>query len=74
MHFAVKFALNKYNVKPIKLFELKPGSHVTNNGSVEFLGICSVDQVIFLPILFRECFSHDNDTKIIKFGWKLLIS
>ena len=40
----------------------------------DLLWFCSVQQVIFLPILFRECFIHySNDTKINKYGWKLFM-
>ena len=44
-----------------------------NNGSVDCFRIFSVQHIIFLPILFRECDIQYNDTKIIEFGWKLLI-
>ena len=42
------------------------------NGTVNFLGLCS-DEVIFFTLLDRASFPHYNDTKIIKFGWKLFI-
>ena len=49
------------------------GGWSPNNGSVDFVGFCSVQRIISLPILHRECFIHYNVTKIIEFGWKVLI-
>ena len=43
------------------------------NGTVNFLGICSDEQLSFFTLLDRASFPHYNDTKIIKFGWKLFI-
>ena len=37
------------------------------------LGCSSVQHIIILPILFRECVIHYNDTTIIEFVWKRLI-
>ena len=38
-----------------------------------FLGLCSNKQLSFLIVLDRASFLHYNNTKIIKFGWKLFI-
>ena len=43
------------------------------NGTVNFLGLCSKWTVIFFTLLDRASFPNYNDTKIIKFGWKLFI-
>ena len=44
-----------------------------NNGTVDFLGLCSDQQLSFFTLLDRTSFLHYNNTKIIKFGWKLFI-
>ena len=44
-----------------------------NNGTVDFLGLCSDQQLSFFTLLDRASFPHYNNTKIMKFGWKLLI-
>ena len=36
-----------------------------------FLELCSDQQLSFFTLLTRVSFSHYNNTKIIKFGWKL---
>ena len=43
------------------------------NGTVNFLELCSDEQLFFSPCWNRASFPHYNDTKIIKFGWKLFI-
>ena len=43
------------------------------NGTVDFLGLCSDQQLSFFTLLDRTSFSHYNNTKIIQFGWKLFI-
>ena len=43
------------------------------NGTVDFLGLCSDQQLSFFTSLDRTSFPHYNNTKIIKFGWKLFI-
>ena len=43
------------------------------NGTVNFLGLCSDQQLSFFTLLDRAPFPHYNNTKIIKFGWKLFI-
>ena len=43
------------------------------NGTVDFLGLCSDQQLSFFTLLDRTSFPHYNNTKIIKFGWKLFI-
>ena len=43
------------------------------NGTVDFLGLCSDQQLSFFTLLDRTSCSHYNNTKIIKFGWKLVI-
>ena len=69
MLWEISYALSFFNFSIT--FSLVGGPQ--NNGSVDFLGFCSGQQFIFLPILIRECFIHYNDTKMIAFGWKLLI-
>ena len=46
-----------------------------NPGTVDFLGLCSDQQLSFSPckLLDRTSFPHYNNTKIIKFGWKLFV-
>ena len=44
-----------------------------NNGTINFLGLCSNQQLSFFTLLDRTYFLHYNNTKIIKFGWKLFI-
>ena len=44
------------------------------NGTVDFLGLCSDQQLsFFFTLLDRASFLHYNNTKIIKFGWQLFI-
>ena len=43
------------------------------NGIVDCLGLCSDQQFSFFTCLDRASFPHFNKTKIINFGWKLLI-
>ena len=43
------------------------------NGTVDFLGLYSDQQLSFFTLLDRTSFPHYNNTKIIKFGWKLFI-
>ena len=38
-----------------------------------FLGFCSEQRLSFFTLLDRTSFPHYNNTKIIKFGWKLFI-
>ena len=38
------------------------------NGTVDFLGLCSDQQLSFFTLLDRTYFPHYNNTKIIKFG------
>ena len=46
----------------------------TKNGTIDFfLGLCSDQQLSFFTLLDRTSFLHYNNTKIIKFGWKLFI-
>ena len=44
-----------------------------NNGTVDFLGLCSDQQLSFFTLLDRTSFPHYNNTKINTFGWKLFI-
>ena len=44
-----------------------------NNGTIDFLGLCSDQQLSFFTLLDRTSFPHYNNTKIIKFGRKLFI-
>ena len=43
------------------------------NGTVDFAGLCSDQQLSFFTLLDRASFPHYNNTKIIKFGWELFI-
>ena len=43
------------------------------NGTVDFSGLCSDQQLSFFTLLDRPSFPHYNNIKIIKFGWKLFI-
>ena len=43
------------------------------NGTVDFWGLCSDQHLSFYTLLDRTSFPHYNNTKIIKFGWKLFI-
>ena len=56
---------------------LKALSHYTgwpkNNGTVDFSGLCSNQQLSFFTLLDRTSFPRYNNTKIIEFGWKLFI-
>ena len=38
------------------------------NGTVDFSGLCSDQQLSFFTLLDKTSFSHYNNTKIIKFG------
>ena len=38
------------------------------NGTVDFLGLCSDQQLSFFTLLDRASFPYYNNTKIIKFG------
>ena len=42
-------------------------------GTVDSSGLCSDQQLSFLTLLDRASFPHYNNTKTIKFGWKLFI-
>ena len=48
--------------------DLYPGGQKKKNGTVDFLGLCSDQQLSFYTLLDRASFSHYNNTKIIKFG------
>ena len=50
-------------------FYIYTGWH-KNNGTVDFLGLCSDQQLSFFTLLDRTSFPHYNNTKIIKFSWK----
>ena len=43
------------------------------NGTVDFFGFCSDQQLSLFTLLFRASFPYYNNTKIVKFGWKLYI-
>ena len=47
------------------------GGGSQQNGTVDFLGRCSDQQLSSFTLLDRTSFPHYNNTKIIKFGWKL---
>ena len=42
-------------------------------GTVDFLGLCSDQQLSFFTSLDRASLPHYNNAKIIKFGWELFI-
>ena len=44
-----------------------------HSNTVDFSGLCSVEQLSFLTLLDRASFPQNNNTKIIKFGWELFI-
>ena len=44
------------------------GKGATGNGTVDFSGLCSDQQLSFFTLLDRASFPHYNNTKIIKFG------
>ena len=43
------------------------------NGTVDFLELCSDKQLYFFILLIKASFPHYNNTKIIKFGWELIL-
>ena len=45
----------------------------SKDGTFDFLGLCSDQQLSFFTCLDRAPFPYYNNTNIIKFGWKLLI-
>ena len=49
------------------VFPLIPGGP-KKNGTVDFLELCSDQQLSFFTLLDRTSFPHYNNTKIIKFG------
>ena len=49
-----------------------PGGQKKTEQSI-FLGLCSDQQLSFFTLLDRTSFPHYNNTKIIKFGWKLFL-
>ena len=61
LYFVSKVICPQYRVAPPK------------NGTVDFLGLCSDQQLSFFTLLDRAYFPHYNNTKIIKFGWELFI-
>ena len=54
-------------------FSGKTSPKKTRNNRFFFLGLCSDQQLSFFTLLDRTSFLHYNNTKIIKFGWKLFI-
>ena len=63
---------NHKTIKYIKNFN-KIYRVAQKNGTVDFLGLCSDQQLSFFTLLDRTSFPHYNNTKIIKIGWKLFI-
>ena len=57
-----------YNIFPsqVKL-------HPKKQNNLILLGLCSDEQLSFFILLDRTSFLYYNNTKIIKFGWKLFI-
>ena len=49
-----------------------PGGPKITEQSI-FLGLCSIQLLSFFTLLDKASFSRYNNTKIIKFGWKLFI-
>ena len=57
-----------------KIFPSQVKLHAKKTGTINFfLGLCSHQQLSFFALLDRISFLHYNNTKIIKFGWKLFI-
>ena len=51
-----------------KIFPSQVKLHQKQNGTIDFLGLCSDQQLSFFTLLDRTSFLHYNNTKIIKFG------
>ena len=47
--------------------------HPKKRNNLILLGLCSDEQLSFFILLDRTSFLYYNNTKIIKFGWKLFI-
>ena len=45
----------------------------SKNGTFDFVGLCSDQQLFCFTCLERASFPHYNNTKIFKFGWKLFM-
>ena len=55
----------------LKVFENERGNLyqvAQNNGTVDFLGLYSDQQLFFFTLLDRTSFPHYTNTKMIKFG------
>ena len=66
------------NYEPVKrIYMVNAGGTIPGgpkkHGTVDFLGLCSDQQLSFFTLLDRASFPHYNNTKIIKFGWELFI-
>ena len=59
------FSVCLYRVPPPKK---KHTQNKQTNGTIDFSGLCSDQQLSFFTLLDRASFPHCNNTKIIKFG------
>ena len=65
-----------HNVHYLQIYLIYLSIHLytgwpSKNGTVDFLGLCSDEQLSFFTLLDRASFPHYNNTTIIKFGWEL---
>ena len=65
--------ISQCQVTTFSLLRLKLHPPKKTHGTINFLGLCSNQQLSFFTLLDRTYFLHYNNTKIIKFGWKLFI-
>ena len=56
-----------------KIFPSQVKPHLKNPGTIDLFRTLLWSTVIFFTLLDRTSFLHYNNTKIIKFGWKLFI-
>ena len=56
-----------------KIFPSQVKLHTQKTEQSILLGLCSDQQLSFFTLLDRTSFLHYNNTKIIKFGFKLFI-
>ena len=62
-----------FQYKAVSLFRKSIPGGPQKTGTVNFLGLCSDQQLSFYTLLDRTSFCHYNNTKIIKFGWELFV-
>ena len=71
VHFVYNYSLWQSHCRVFVWTKYIPGG--PKKGTVDFLGLCSDQQLSFLTLLDRASFRHYNNTKIIKFSWELFI-